>query len=114
MNVSTAVTVTASKDLSGVPAEYKAKYYTLNLRYVADTDLTPMAEGGYMSFIPDGDTGVFYEVHKFVESGSLSFINATTQSITADCLIVAGGGGAGGIVIVRFPHPENETPSEAP
>jgi hypothetical protein len=53
-----------------------------------------MAEGGTPQFILDN--GINYEVHTFTASGSLSFFNASTESIVADYLIVAGGGGAGG------------------
>jgi hypothetical protein len=94
--VSTDVTVTVSKNLSGVPEEYTTKSYALKLHY-ANTDLTPIAEGGYVSFIPDGDTGAFYEVHRFETVGTYPLaLDPLTPSVSADYLIVAGGGGAGG------------------
>ncbi|MDR1147773.1 MAG: cadherin-like beta sandwich domain-containing protein [Spirochaetaceae bacterium] len=96
INVPTAVTVTVRKPLSGVEPSLTSKGYTLNLCYVADTDLTPMAEGGYTNFIPAEGGNGYYEVHTFFASGALSFLDKSTASIKADYLIVAGGGGVGG------------------
>jgi hypothetical protein len=70
------------------------KDYILNLYY--GPGAPPLAEGGYTSFIPRETPGSYYEVHTFLESGSLSFVDTAKASITADYLIVAGGGGAGG------------------
>jgi hypothetical protein len=93
INVPAAVTVTVSKSLSGVAAEYTTKSYALNLHYIADMDLTPLAEGGYVGFIPAETPGAYYEVHTFLKSDALSFFDKSTTSIKADYLIVAGGGG---------------------
>jgi hypothetical protein len=94
-SASTDVTVTVSKTLTGVPEEYRLKRYVLKLYYTA-TALTPLAAGGYVSFITDDTSGSFYEVHTFTASGTLSFTDTSKSSITADYLIVAGGGGSGG------------------
>jgi hypothetical protein len=95
---STPVTVTVRKEVSGVTAAPQ-KVYKLDLRY----GVNPIAEGGLLSFIPvEGDSGSYYEVHKFTSntegggSQSLSFYDTTMASITADILVVGGGGGAGG------------------
>jgi hypothetical protein len=94
--ISTDVTVTVSRnDLDGLPDEYKKKNYNLKLSYTP-VELTQLADGGYVNFIQGDDPDSFYEVHTFTESGTLSFINAPTQSIIAGYLIVAGGGGSGG------------------
>jgi hypothetical protein len=94
---STPVTVTVSKAVNGVtPAPQKV--YKLDLHY----GVKPIAEGGLLSFIPiEGDSDSYYEVHKFTsntEGGgnhSLSFYDTTMTFITADILVVGGGGGAG-------------------
>ena len=57
------------------------------------TDATALAEGGEVVLVPE-DGGI-WEVHTFTESGTLTFFDGR-ESVTADYLIVAGGGGAGG------------------
>jgi hypothetical protein len=104
----THVTVTVSKNLDGVPDEYRKKNYTLNLHYDADVAyLTPMATGGISSFIPGETQNSFYEVHIFMVEGdnqttatkeqveSVLTFNAKPASGTVEVLVVAGGGGGG-------------------
>ena len=92
------VKVTVSKDLAGVDTKYKSKDYVLNLQYVGDVDLTPLASGGYVSFIPSGTEGFYYEVHTFLNPGddTLLFSDTSLTEVQADILVVGGGGGAGG------------------
>jgi hypothetical protein len=92
------VTVTVSKPVEALDAikdkEYTEKEYKLSLRYSA-VDLKPLASGGYVNFLPvAGTEGVYYEVHTFLESDTLSFTD--TPNLIADILVVGGGGGAGG------------------
>jgi hypothetical protein len=96
MNAKTA-TVTVSKQLPDVEASLTSKDYVLDLYYGEGMSKDPLAEGGYVSFLP-GETGLYYEVHTFMAVGTytLSFFDTETTSIQADWLIVAGGGGAGG------------------
>jgi hypothetical protein len=96
-SVSTDVTVTVSKTLDGVPAEYKTKSYALKL-YYTNTDLTPLATGGYISFVP-APSG-FYEMHRFLyNGGEAEFLEFTGGTLSTDLkawvLVVAGGGGGG-------------------
>jgi hypothetical protein len=95
VDVPTAVTVTVKKDLPGVAEEYKTKNYILNLYYGSGVPPNPLAEGGIVSFIPAETPGSYYEVHTFLESGTLSFFDKSAESLKAGILIVAGGGGAG-------------------
>lgn len=92
------VTVTVSKDLAGVDTEYTRRDYTLALYYGEGMDPDPLADGGYVSFIPGESAGSYYEAHTFLEPGEsrLSFFDASLAEVEADILIVAGGGGAGG------------------
>jgi hypothetical protein len=93
------VKVTVSKDLAGVDTKYKSKDYVLNLQYIGDVDLTPLASGGYVSFIPDeGTPGAYYETHTFLNPGddTLLFVDTSLPEVQADILVVGGGGGSGG------------------
>jgi hypothetical protein len=95
VDVPTAVTVTVSKDFSGVDTSLTAKNYILNLYYGDGVPPNPLAEGGIVSFIPAETPGSYYEVHTFLESGMMSFFDKSAGALKADILIVAGGGGAG-------------------
>jgi hypothetical protein len=53
-----------------------------------------LAEGGEVSLITVDGTD--YEAHAFESSGILTFKDTALSSITADVLVVGGGGGAGG------------------
>jgi hypothetical protein len=92
------VTVAVSKGLPGVDPKYTAKSYVLNLYYGEGMAPEPLAEGGYVSFMPGESGDVYYEVHTFLAPGesTLSFVDKSMRSVQADYLIVAGGGGAGG------------------
>jgi uncharacterized repeat protein (TIGR02543 family) len=55
-----------------------------------------IAGGGTVILVPvEGEPSKTWEIHTFTESGALTFLPGYT-SVTADYLIVAGGGGAGG------------------
>jgi hypothetical protein len=89
------VTGTVTKPIGGVDEKYTKKEYKVNLLYGENLNLEPLADGGYISFIPAETGGSYYEVHTFLESGTLSF-RAGTETIPADILLVAGGGASGG------------------
>ena len=93
------VTVTVSKS-AGAAGEY-SKDYVLNLYYGDGMDPDPLADGGYVSFIPGESAGVYYEIHTFVYTGAdqaLVFKEASSSEkpLMAWVLVVAGGGGGGG------------------
>jgi hypothetical protein len=89
-----ALEFTVSKAAPG--REYRKTYRGVFMR-AADFPKEFLAEGGGASIIQV--EGVYYEVHTFVDSGggpqALVFPDGRA-SVTADYLIVAGGGGAGG------------------
>jgi hypothetical protein len=94
----TTVTVTVTKEL-GIDPKYQSKSYVLILRYIKGIIFTPMAEGGFVSFIPAENPGDYYEVHRFeynTEAQSLTF-NGTLPDggLEARVLVVGGGGGGG-------------------
>jgi hypothetical protein len=94
VNSAKTVSVTVSKTISNVEASLTSKTYVLNLYYGEGMASDPLAEGGYVNFIPGEAEGFYYEVHTFKGSASLSFKDGR-ESIVADVLLVAGGGGAG-------------------
>jgi hypothetical protein len=65
--------------------------------FTFDTTILRLAAGGDVSLQWTGVPGYYYETHVFKTAGtySLSFADPLTPSVTADILIVAGGGGAG-------------------
>jgi hypothetical protein len=99
VDVPTAVTVTVSKDLSGVDTSLTAKDYILNLYYGEGVPPDPLAEGGYVSFVPGNNGANSYdEVHRFLYNSGVAEelkFNTAPQDLTARVLVVAGGGGGG-------------------
>jgi hypothetical protein len=87
--------LTLSRTISGRPY---AKDYTVRLTMSDDPNfpLNPMADGGYVTFVKDGDD--YYEIHRFTQlgAGTLSFIQNVPTGLSARVLVVAGGGGGGG------------------
>jgi hypothetical protein len=94
----TTVTVNVSKTLDGVTDEYKRKNYILYLYYGTGVPSNSLAEGGFLSFTPGTDPNSYDEVHKFLASGSLSFLVSPSEEnpVTAWILVVGGGGSGGG------------------
>ncbi|MDR1149372.1 MAG: hypothetical protein LBK66_12155 [Spirochaetaceae bacterium] len=105
VTVSTPITVTVSKTLSGVEASLTRKDYILNLYYGDDVPLNSLAEGGYVSFVPGNNGANSYdEVHTFL-AGNTSAGGQAAHSLvfkdgprpaTVQVLVAAGGGGGGG------------------
>jgi hypothetical protein len=92
-NVPKPVTLTVSNPQLDLSSDYSEMVYTVNLYYVEN--LNPVADGGYVSFIPYG-AGAYYETHMFVNLGENSFLfTDDRESVEADILIVGGGGGSG-------------------
>ena len=68
-----------------------SQYVNVNPRY----KLQQTFNGGVESYV--SVAGVFYKVHTFTSTGTLSFgSQATSPSLSAEYLVIAGGGGGGG------------------
>jgi hypothetical protein len=79
----------------GVTNDLNSNVVTIN--FPKTGKLPPLASGGDIKFLM-AIPGYYYEVHVFPAAGtySLDFVDTSTASISADYLIVAGGGGSGG------------------
>jgi hypothetical protein len=102
----TTVTVTVTKNL-GIDPKYQSKSYVVILRYIEGITFTPMAEGGFVSFIPAETSGQYDEVHIFeyntdVQSLTFKDDKFPDGGLTARVLVV-GGGGSGGNVLGQVP-----------
>ncbi|MDR2659958.1 MAG: hypothetical protein LBC27_08250 [Spirochaetaceae bacterium] len=75
------------------------KTYLLNIHRGLPTDYVPTeyrATGGAITTIKDEQTGGYYEIHTFIENGTLVFNDGDNNGLNAWVLVVAGGGGGGG------------------
>ena len=66
-----------------------SQYVNVNPRY----KLQQTFNGGVESYV--SVAGVFYKVHTFTTTGTLSFGSQPTVSLDTEYLVVAGGGGGG-------------------
>ncbi|MDR1149706.1 MAG: hypothetical protein LBK66_13860 [Spirochaetaceae bacterium] len=98
------VKITSTKSVNG--GDYR-KDFILKFKKIVDANYpasywaTQTGAGNGVSIIKDGNQ--YYEVHTFITSGTLNFFTTPSIPVIADYLIVAGGGGAGGLLY------ENET-----
>jgi hypothetical protein len=67
-----------------------SQYVNVNPRY----KLQQTFNGGVESYV--SVAGVFYKVHTFSATGTLSFGSQAAEGLDTEYLVVAGGGGAGG------------------